>query len=42
MQELRVEGGRVNYTWCMSVVNHSYGRLGDGEDGGGGRYACGT
>ena len=26
----------------MGVVSHSYGVLGGGSDGGGGRYACGT
>ena len=33
---LCVEGGRVSHSWCMCVVNHGYGGLGGGWDGGGG------
>ena len=40
--ELRVEGGRVNHSWCMCVVSHGYGGLSGDKDGGGGWYVCGT
>ena len=40
--ELYVEGGRVNHSWCMCVHDHGYDGLGEGKDGGGGWYACGT
>ena len=33
---LRVEGGRVSHSWCMSVVSHGYGGLVGGIDGAGG------
>ena len=36
MLELRVEGRRVNHSWCMGVVSDGYGGLGGGRDGGGG------
>ena len=42
MLELRVEGGRVDHSWCMGVVSHGYGWLGEGRDGGGGWLASGT
>ena len=35
MLELRVDGGRVNHSWWVGVVNHGYGRFGGGRDGGG-------
>ena len=38
--ELLAEGGRVSHSWCMCVVDHGYGGLGWGKDGGGGLYAC--
>ena len=28
--DLRVEGGRVSNSWCMDVVSHGYGGLGQG------------
>ena len=31
-----VEGGRVDHTWRMIVVSHSYCGFGGGRDGGGG------
>ena len=40
--ELRVEVVRVSCSWCMCVISHGYGRLGEGRDGGGGRHACRT
>ena len=39
---LSVEGGPVSHSWCMCVASHGYGGFGDGSDGGGGWYACGT
>ena len=40
VHELRVEGGRVNQTWCMGEVSHSYGGLvGAGIELEVGRYA---
>ena len=33
--ELCVEAGRVNHSWCIGV-DHSYGGLGGGMDGGDG------
>ena len=40
--ELRVKGGRVNHSWCMSVVRHGNCGFGGDRNGGGGWYACGT
>ena len=40
--ELRVENGRVNYSWWVGVVSHSHGGYGWGRDGGGDWQACGT
>ena len=37
-----MEGGRVDHSWCMGVVSHGYGWLGEGRDGGGGWLASGT
>ena len=37
-----MEGGRVNHRWCMGVVDHSYGGLGGGREGGSGWQAYGT
>ena len=30
-----MEGEQVNHSWCIDVVNHGYGRLGEDRDGGG-------
>ena len=40
MLDLHVEGGRVSHSWCMRVVGHGDGGLGEGRDGGGGWHAC--
>ena len=40
--ELRVEGGRISYSWCMCVGNHGYHGFGGGMDGCGEYYANGT
>ena len=34
--ELRVEGGRTNYSWYIGVVSNVYGGLGGGRYGDGG------
>ena len=37
--ELYMEGERASYSWCVCVVRHGYGGLGEGMNGGGGWYA---
>ena len=37
-----MEGGRINHSWCMCIVGHGYGGLGEGRDESGGLCACVT
>ena len=38
---LYTKSGQVSHSWCMCVVNHGFGGLDGGRDGGGGWYSCG-
>ena len=39
--EMHMEGGWVNHCWCIVVVSHGYGGLGEGREGGGGWLVLG-